>query len=108
MKRPFVVMSTRGPAWDDAGDLENQIDWTAHAAFMDALAAERFILVGGPLEGTRDVVLVFHAESSTEIMNRLASDPWIQSGLLIVKDCRPWQIRLGSLHGAEGGSGAQS
>lgn len=97
MKRPFVVIEIRGSAWDDARPMDDQPDWPAHAAFMDSLAAERFVLLGGPLEGTRDVVLVMQAEDCSEIQNRLAADPWIQKGLLSVKECWPWRIRLGSL-----------
>jgi uncharacterized protein YciI len=97
MQRPFVVIRTRGSVWDDSKPLEDQTDWPAHAAFMDSMAAERFILLGGPLEGSRDVLLIFNAQDRSEIENRLAADPWTQNGLLITKECRPWRIRLGSL-----------
>ncbi len=97
MRRPFVVIETRGSAWDDSRQMDDQTEWPAHAAFMDSLAAERIVLLGGPLEGTRDVVLVMQAEACSEIMDRLAADPWLQNGLLIVKECWPWRIRLGSL-----------
>ena len=97
MKRPFVVIETRGSAWDDSRQMDDQIGFPAHAAFVDSLVAERFILLGGPLEGTRDVILVMQAEDCSEIMDRLAADPWMRNGLLIMKDCRPWRIRLGSL-----------
>lgn len=97
MKKPFVVVLTRGPAWDDSRIIDEQVDWPAHAAFMDALAAERFILIGGPLEGTRDSLHIVQAESVSEIEERLAADPWARSGLLVLKECRPWWIRLGSL-----------
>ena len=97
MKRPFVVIRTRGPAWDESRPLDGQKDWTGHAAFMDGLVAEGFVLFGGPLEGTRDAVLVVRAEESSEVLARLAADPWIRNGILVEKECRPWQIRLGSL-----------
>jgi uncharacterized protein YciI len=97
MKRPFVVLRTHGSSWNESLPLEEQTDWPAHASFMNALAAEGFVAVGGPLEGTRDALLVIQAEDATQIMQRLAADPWTQSGLLIVKECWPWQIRLGSL-----------
>jgi uncharacterized protein YciI len=98
MLRPFAVVRTRGPAWDDSKPLEGQTAWPAHAAFMDAMVAEGFILLGGPLEGKRDVLLIFQAQDCSQIENRLADDPWTQNGLLITKECRPWQIRLGALH----------
>ncbi|MGH7725637.1 MAG: YciI family protein [Candidatus Eiseniibacteriota bacterium] len=97
MRRPFIVIRTRGAVWDDTQSLEGQRDWAAHAAFMDAMVDEGFIVLGGPLEGTRDVVLVFQAEDRAEIERRLAVDPWTRSGQLVTKECRPWRIRLGSL-----------
>jgi hypothetical protein len=60
------------------------------------LAAEGFVVLGGPLEGTRDVLLVIRAESPCEIVERLAADRW-SGHLLMVKECRPGRIRLGSL-----------
>lgn len=97
MQRPFVVLETRGSGWDDSRPMDDQADWNAHAAFMDSLVAEGFVALGGPLEGTRDVLLVFQAEDPSQIVQRLSADPWIQNGLLIVKECWPWRIRLGSL-----------
>jgi uncharacterized protein YciI len=97
MPRRFVVLRTHGPAWDASRSLEEQADWRAHAAFMNALDAEGFVVVGGPLEGTPDTLLVIEAEDVTQIVQRLAADPWTESGLLTVKACWPWQIRLGSL-----------
>lgn len=91
------MLRTHGENWDDARSLEEQMDWPAHAAFMDALALEGFIALGGPLEGTRDALLVIQAEDSSEIVTRLSADPWTRTGLLILKECWPWRIRLGSL-----------
>ena len=64
---------------------------------MDALADERFVLVGGPLEGTPDTLLVVRARTREEIAARLAMDPWTASGLLVVTRVDPWTLRLGSL-----------
>jgi uncharacterized protein len=97
MKRLFAVTRSRGPAWDDARPLEEQAGWPAHADFMDALAAEGFVAVGGPLEQTGDTLLVVRAADAAEITARLAADPWTRSGLLVVKQIAPWQVRLGRL-----------
>ena len=77
--------------------MEEQREWTAHAAFMDGLVEDGFIVFGGPLEGSSDVLLILRAADDAEIARRLASDPWRQNGLLIAKQCWPWRIRLGSL-----------
>ena len=50
--------------------------WRAHADFMNELVAEGFILLGGPLEGTRDVLLIVRAENEAEVEARLAPDVW--------------------------------
>jgi hypothetical protein len=97
MGHVFVALRSRGPAWDDSKPLEGQAAWAAHAAFMDALFGERFAALVGPLEGTRDALLVLRASSSSEVVERLASDPWTANGLLVTKQIRPWHLRLGSV-----------
>jgi hypothetical protein len=97
MEHAFVVFRSRGPAWDDAKPLEAQSDWAGHAAFMDALFLEGFAVLVGPLEGTRDALLVLRAASASEIVERLAMDPWTMNGLLVTRQISPWQIRLGTL-----------
>ena len=97
MERAFVVLRSRGPSWDDAKPLEGQAEWAAHAAFMDALFEQGFAALVGPLEGTRDALLILRASSASEIVERLASDPWASNGLLMTKQIGPWQIRLGTL-----------
>lgn len=97
MKRLFAVIRSRGPAWDDARPIDDQVEWAAHAVFMDGLVDDAFVALGGPLDGTPDVLLVVRARDSSEIAERLAADPWTQNGLLIVKQIHPWWIRLGSL-----------
>ncbi len=97
MSQLFAVMRTRGPAWQEARPLEGQADWSGHAAFMNALAKERFVLLGGPLEGTPDVLLIVRARSPEEIRSRLALDPWEVTGLLRAALVTPWTLRLGAL-----------
>lgn len=77
--------------------MERQAEWDAHAAFMEGLAAEGFLVLVGPLEGTRDVLLVVRAESAAEVETRLSTDPWVKNGLLVLNQVAPWQIRLGRL-----------
>jgi uncharacterized protein YciI len=97
MERAFVVLRSRGPAWNDSKPLEAQSDWAAHAAFMDALFDQRFAALVGPLEGTRDALLILRASNTSEVIERLASDPWTTNGLLVTTQISPWQIRLGTL-----------
>jgi hypothetical protein len=97
MPRLFAVSLARGPNFNDAQPLEQQVDWTAHANFMDALVADGFVLLGGPLESTRDVLLIVRADSPEAIAARLAPDPWHRKDLLRLTRAVPWTLRLGSL-----------
>ena len=93
----FLVTRTRGSRWDDSRPLEEQHQWQEHADFMDALTSGGFIAAGGPIGGTRDVLLIVRAGSEDEITARLAEDPWSGSGLLRTTAIRPWTLRLGRI-----------
>jgi hypothetical protein len=95
--RLFAVIRTRGPAWQESQPLEGQPEWTSHASFMNALAQDKFVMLGGPLEGSADVLLVVRADSAEEICSRLAEDPWSRNDLLRIGRITPWTLRLGSL-----------
>jgi len=97
MKQFFAVTRTRGPSWKLARALEEQDDWAGHAKFMNALHAEGFVLLGGPLEGTPDVLLIIRAENAEEIRVRLEADCWTRNGLLNIKQIVPWTLRLGKI-----------
>lgn len=97
MPRVFAVTRSRGSAWNPSVALEEQDDWRGHAEFMNNLFAERFVLFGGPLEGTPDVLLIIRANDANEIHARLGTDSWTSKDLLRIKQIAPWTIRLGSL-----------
>jgi hypothetical protein len=63
---------------------------------MDALYAEGFVVLVGPLEGTSDALLIVRAENDEQIHSRLSADPW-EGRLLRTTRVSPWTLRLGSL-----------
>ena len=73
--------------------MEEQSGWDAHAAFMDGLVDEGFIVLGGPLADEQRVILVIEAASEDEVRSTLARDPWHESHL-VVESVDPWTIRL--------------
>jgi uncharacterized protein YciI len=93
----FAVFRNRGVGWNDSAPLEGQTEWQAHADFMDGLAAEGFAVLVGPLEGTRDALLILRASSAEEVHARLDGDPWTRNGLLRTTLVAPWTLRIGSL-----------
>jgi uncharacterized protein YciI len=91
----FAVFRERGPAWDHSRGLEEQERWDDHAAFMDGLADEGLIVLGGPLGDGRETLLIFDAEAEAAILERLEPDPWTGMDMLRVSRIEPWQVRLG-------------
>ena len=69
-----------------------------HAAFMNTLADQGFLLFAGPLAGTEQgpvrVLLIMDAGDEAEIHRRLADDPWAER--LVVERVEPWKILVGA------------
>ncbi len=89
----FVVVRRDGPQWRRGVPLEQQSGWMEHAAFMDGLVDEGFVVLGGPLADEKRVVLAIEADSEAEVRRRLAEDPWHETHL-VVDTVEPWTIRL--------------
>jgi uncharacterized protein YciI len=84
----------RGGPWDWDRELREQDGWDEHAHFMDGLVDDGFVLLGGPLEGDRETLLVVSAHSKEEIERRLAEDPWYANGMLTTASLERWTILL--------------
>jgi uncharacterized protein YciI len=90
----MAVRRVRGPAWNAALPMREQALWAEHAVFMNALAAEGFVVLGGPLGAGAEVLLVIDADSEETVRERLAADPWSRTGLLEVARVEPWTVLL--------------
>ena len=97
MHHLFVVTRVRGTAWNQSLAMEEQACWQEHADFMNALHGDGFVILGGLLTGTSEILLVVHADSSDDVRTKLAADPWSDMGLLTIARVEPWELRLGSL-----------
>jgi uncharacterized protein YciI len=84
----------KGPAWDGSRGRREQDGWAEHAAFMDALVADGFVLLGGPLGDGERVLLAVEAPDEAGVHARLAADPWQPSGLLVTGRVEPWALWL--------------
>ena len=61
---------------------------------MNDLETRGAVILGGPLEGTPDVLLVMRADSADEAARHLQGDPWTALNLLVVEKVMPWTVRL--------------
>jgi uncharacterized protein len=93
VRKLFLVHEEHGGPWDWSKGLREQELWDEHAAFMDALVEDGFVVLGGPLD-EKDVLLIVDAESEEALRDRFASDPWIENSMLTITSVRPWTVLL--------------
>jgi uncharacterized protein YciI len=95
MKTLFVVNQIRGAAWDARKPIRSQTLWNEHAALMDQLTADGFIVLGGPLgDPEGEAMLVVNAPDEETVKSTLAKDAWRGSGHLTQPKIQRWTIFL--------------
>ena len=93
----FLVESAQGPTWDHSTLRREQAGWDEHAAFMDGLVDDGFIVLGGPIGGDgHRAMLVVDAADEAEVRARLHRDPW-KPDLLVIDSVWPWTVLLDSV-----------
>jgi uncharacterized protein YciI len=90
----FALTNVNGPAWDPSRGRRDQAGWDEHAAFMDTLVDEGFVVLGGPIGDGDRVLLVVEAADREEVEARLAPDPWHVTGILQIASIERWTIWL--------------
>jgi uncharacterized protein YciI len=88
-----VVLRQSGPEWLPGRPLEEQSGWEEHAAYMDGLVDDGFVVLGGPVSDDGRVVHAVAAESEAAVRATWARDPWSETHL-VVESIEPWTIRL--------------
>ena len=96
----FAVTREAGPGWTDGKGAFEQPAVNDHAAFMNNLADEGFVLFAGPLAGSESdrirVLLIADAGSETDIHRRLADDPWASTQRVVTTSVEPWSLLVGA------------
>ena len=64
---------------------------------MDGLVDSGFIVLGGPLQGEREVLIIVSAPGEEAVRQGFADDPWIRSGMLTLTTVQRWTILLDGL-----------
>jgi hypothetical protein len=89
----LVVLRRSGPEYDHSKLLEQQSGWEEHAAFMDGLVEDGFVVLGGVLGDELRTAHAVEAGSEDEVRERFGQDPWSGSHL-VVDSVDAWTIRL--------------
>ena len=92
MKNTFVAISFAGSNRDQSKGTREQPFWDEHAAFIDQLVAEGFIMMGGPLIDKGGSLLIVSAKDENEVRAKLQNDPWFEKGILKLQSVTRWQI----------------
>ena len=96
----FAVIREAGPSWTEGKGAFEQPAVNDHAAFMNKLAEDGFVLFAGPLAGSEHdrirVLLIAEAASETDIHRRLADDPWLRTRRLVTTSVEPWNLLVGA------------
>lgn len=90
----FVVRRIPGPGWSAGVPLRSQAMWPEHAEFMNGLARERFVVLGGVIGSANNALLVVDAPDEAAIRTRLDQDPWSRSRTLLIDTIEPWTVLL--------------
>jgi uncharacterized protein YciI len=95
----YAVTRVAGSAWTDGG-IAAQSAIADHAAFMNSLADDGFVLFAGPLAGTEHrrlrALVIVTAASEEDVRDRLADDPWTVSQHLQIESVEPWNVFVGA------------
>jgi len=90
----FIVTREPGRGWDLSRKLREQALWDEHAAFLDALTEEGFIILGGPVAGGPRSILIVNARNEREVEARLSADPWMPVDVSPIARIERWEVLL--------------
>lgn len=94
----FALTMVHGHQWDASRQIREQDAWDEHAAFMDGLVDDGFVVLGGPVGDGEQALLVVEASGEREIQTRLIGDPWAAMDLLRIGAVQRWTIWLDGRH----------
>jgi uncharacterized protein len=80
----FAVRLVHSPGWDPSRQIRVQDGWDEHAAFMDGVVDDGFVILGGPVGDGEQTLHVVEVADENDIRARLAGDPWASAGAVLV------------------------
>jgi uncharacterized protein YciI len=96
----YAVIREAGPGWTNGKGAFEQPAINDHAAFMNTLEDEGFLLFAGPLAGSEHgrirALLIADGVSEADIHRRLADDPWVATLRLVTVSVEPWNLLVGA------------
>lgn len=92
--KTFIVSRSPGSAWIVGTPTRQQPYWDEHAAFMDKVFADGYIILGGPYADSSGALLIVEAEDETVASHLFDDDPWTKQDILSAGTVKEWLIFL--------------
>jgi len=93
-KKTFIILFDPGPNWDESNEIEKQDHWNEHVKFVDDLFDKGNVIIAGPIEHYKRIVIVYEAVDESEVRITFKDDPFISNGILHLESVMEWNIRL--------------
>jgi len=111
----FVVVREQGRGWDPLRSMREQDYWQDHVAFVNGIADDGSMLLGGPLSEidengvsvdptepvgdarTYRALVVLEADSERELERLLEDDPWSKHRVLETAAIYRWEMLVGEI-----------
>jgi uncharacterized protein YciI len=91
-----VVRFRAGPTWK-SGPPEEQPGWDEHAAFVDELVDRGTFVMGGPFADYSGSLTLLEGVDEAAARELIARDPFVENGVFVVDDVRPWNVYVDEL-----------
>jgi uncharacterized protein YciI len=92
MDNTYLIISRAGARRDLSLGSREQPFWDEHAAYIDALVAEGFIMMGGPLVDEGGALLIVRASDEDAVREKVRHDPWYEHDILRLESIARWEI----------------
>ena len=64
----------------------------AHREYLTGLIRQGKLVISGPFSDDRGALLVYEAETSSEVEKLIAGDPFAKEGVFVSWEIRPWNV----------------
>jgi uncharacterized protein YciI len=99
MTKRLMVRFRAGPSWT-AGAVREQLEWDAHADFVDALIERGTFVMGGPFSDNSGSMSLLEGVDADEARRLVEEDPFMKNGVFVLEEIREWDVFVDELSGS--------
>jgi uncharacterized protein YciI len=96
MTKRLMVRFRAGPSWT-VGTVREQLEWDAHADFVDALIERGTFVMGGPFSDNSGSMSLLEGVDEDEARRLVEEDPFMKNGVFVLEEIREWDVFVDEL-----------